>query len=306
MNERSGDQMPGLFNFLSERGMSMKKLVLFAMLLVVFAVFFTVVPSSSASVISAACLELPAGKDEANNYHASVAAGYVSGTVLQPGEEFSFNAVVGPRTEERGFIVGHNSAGVPDLGGGICRASTVLYQAALKAGLAVTERHPHTPPIDYVPEGMDAAVQWGVCDFRFANTLDLPIEISTALEAFDGRYALWAVFRSVEPAEQAVKVSVSGAVYQGVIIDDRTYLPADNIPVFYKNGRYSVSKEKGLYTVNVGQLVLRELDGSVKVSGNSGVLVQARKLAEAFGASLEWLPPDTVVWQDRNGGASLT
>jgi len=289
--------MPGLFNFLSERGMSMKKLVLFAMPLAVFAVFFTVVPPSSASVISAACLELPAGKDEANNYNASIAASYINETVVQPGEEFSFNDVVGPRTEERGFIVGHNSAGMPDLGGGICRTSTVLYQAALKAGLAVTERYTHTPPVDYVPEGMDAAVQWGMYDFRFINTAGTPLEISTAMETVGSSYVLWAVFRSIEPVEQPVSVSVAGSVYHGVIINGRTYLPVNTLSALCKTS-YSVNKVNGLYSVNIGQFVLDESNGGIVASNRTGILVQLRKLAEARGALLKWVPPGTVTWHD--------
>jgi len=286
--------MPGLFNFLSERGMSMKKLVLFAMLLVVFAVFFTVVPSSSASVISAVYLELLAGKDEANNYNASVAARYIDGTVIEPGEEFSFNAVVGPRTWERGFIIGHDAAGTPDLGGGICRASTVLYQAALKAGLVVTERHPHTPPIDYVPEGMDAAVQWDMYDFRFLNTLNVPLEINAAMETGANKYTLWAVLRSAESIEQPVSVLVGKDVYQGVIIAGRTYLPVDKLAAVCK-AKYLVQKVNGLYSVCIGKLMLDELNGAVVPVG-SEVLVQLRALAEKTGSlSLEWKPPDTVI-----------
>ncbi|HUM58774.1 MAG TPA: VanW family protein, partial [Bacillota bacterium] len=244
-------------------------------------------------------LELPAGKDEANNYNASVAAGYINGTVLQPGKEFSFNDVVGPRTEARGFILGYNSAGRPDVGGGICRTSTVLYQAVLKAGLAVLERHPHVPPVDYVPKGMDATIQWGICDLRFVNTLDVPLEVTAAMEVLEDKYELWTVFRSVETAERVVKVSVSGAVYQGLIIDNMTYLPVDIIPTLCRNINYSVIKEKGMYTVNVGQQFFSELDGSVKVSGALGVLIQARKLAGASGALIEWLPPDMVVWRNQ-------
>jgi hypothetical protein len=54
-----------------------------------------------------------------------------------------------------------------------------------------------------------------------------------------------------------------------------------------------------MYTVNVGQQFFSELDGSVKVSGALGVLIQARKLAGASGALIEWLPPDMVVWRNQ-------
>lgn len=269
-------------------------ILLMVLPLVLTAVLLAVVPPAAAAVVSSACLELPAGKDEANNYNAAVAARYVDGTVIQSGEEFSFNAVVGPRTEERGFIWGHNAAGSPDLGGGICRTSTVLYQAALNAGLAVTERYPHTPPVDYTPEGTDAAVQWGMCDFRFLNTLAVPLEVSAALEVYGEKYVLWAVFRSVETVEQPVSVSVAGSVYEGVIIRSRTYLPASTVNAFCGTG-YLIDKVNGLYSVRVGNLVLVESDSAV-VPADSGVFVQLRKLAELSGVSLKWVPPDKVFW----------
>lgn len=277
-------------------------MIRFSMLLMVFSAVLTVillavVSPATAAIVSTACLELPVGKDEANNYNAAVAARYIDGTIVQHGKEFSFNAVVGPRKKERGFIWGHNAAGRPDLGGGICRTSTVLYQAALSAGLVVTERYPHTPPVDYTPKGMDAAVQWGVYDLRFLNTLAVPLEVSTALDVHSEKYVLWAVFRSVEMVKQPVLVFAAGSVYQGVVIGGRTYMPASMAAALCGTG-YSVDKVKGLFSVRIGDWVLTELDGAV-VPTDSGVFVQLRKLAELSGAVLEWMPPAKVVWTNK-------
>ncbi len=97
----------------------------------------------------------------------------INGTLLAPGEEFSFNGVVGRRTAENGF----NTAPViqPDgrledaLGGGVCQVATTLFNAAFFAGLKITERSNHMLYIDHYPMGRDAAVDYGSQDVRFVN-----------------------------------------------------------------------------------------------------------------------------------------
>jgi len=96
----------------------------------------------------------------------------IKGTLLAPGEVFSFNEIVGPRVEERGYLSAMVILGgefTPGLGGGICQVSSTLYNAVLLAGLEVVERHPHSLKIDYVPVGRDATVTYGLKDFKFKN-----------------------------------------------------------------------------------------------------------------------------------------
>lgn len=109
-----------------------------------------------------------------------LAAAAIDGTVVFPGEEFSFNQVVGPRTPEKGYTIAHifSEGQVRDgYGGGICQVSTTLYDAAVLANLMVTERHNHMFTVGYVPLGMDAAVSYGYADLKFKNTTDYPIRI---------------------------------------------------------------------------------------------------------------------------------
>lgn len=109
-----------------------------------------------------------------------LAASAINGTTLLPGEEFSFNQVVGPRTPERGYVIAHvySEGEVRDgYGGGICQVSTTLYDAALLANLTITERHNHMFTVSYVPLGMDAAVSYGYADLKFKNTTEYPIRI---------------------------------------------------------------------------------------------------------------------------------
>jgi vancomycin resistance protein YoaR len=106
---------------------------------------------------------------------------FTDGYILQPGEEFSFNTVVGQRTAENGFMkapVYLSSGSQEDYGGGICQVSTTLYCAALYANLEMTERHNHLYVIHYWPTpGCDATVDWGHLDFKFKNNKEYPIKI---------------------------------------------------------------------------------------------------------------------------------
>lgn len=104
----------------------------------------------------------------------------INGTVLMPGEAFSFNGVVGERTKERGY----QEAGVivnqqldSGVGGGICQVSSTLYNAILQGNIKTTERVHHTFPSTYVGIGLDATVDWGNIDFKFMNPYDYPIYI---------------------------------------------------------------------------------------------------------------------------------
>jgi vancomycin resistance protein YoaR len=120
--------------------------------------------------------------DEGRNENLRLAAEKIDGLILQPGEEFSYNRVVGERSRKRGFKpagVISNGRVVPGLGGGVCQVSTALFNAILLANLKITERHNHSiyDGIPYARRGRDAAVAWGYKDFRFVNSLPFPIAI---------------------------------------------------------------------------------------------------------------------------------
>ncbi|MCL6611762.1 MAG: VanW family protein [Peptococcaceae bacterium] len=122
-------------------------------------------------------------EDDKNIQNAIIALGKVNGHTLAPGEVFSFNAAAKPRTLDNGYVVGYSYSGnqkVPDVGGGVCRASAVIYAAALNAGLPVIERHTHSVAVDYVPGHLDAAVWSGVLDLKFRNDRNVPLLIKAS------------------------------------------------------------------------------------------------------------------------------
>lgn len=109
-----------------------------------------------------------------------VALSSINGTCLAPGESFSFNNIVGKRTEARGYKTATAYSGgtvTEEVGGGICQVSTTLFNAAVKADLKITERHSHSLTVSYVDVGKDAAVDWGNKDLKFTNTSDDDIYI---------------------------------------------------------------------------------------------------------------------------------
>ena len=127
--------------------------------------------------------------DNANrNNNLNQACKNINGTILKPGEEFSFNKVVGQRTTANGFkeatviMGGQYEQG---LGGGVCQVSSTLYNAVLKSDLQVTKRSPHAWPSDYVLEGLDATVDWPALDFKFKNNTDYQIIIVMWFESKD-------------------------------------------------------------------------------------------------------------------------
>jgi vancomycin resistance protein YoaR len=118
--------------------------------------------------------------DEGRNVNLDIAARKIDGLILQPGEKFSFNKVVGPRTEKYGFRkAGVISRGrvIAGLGGGICQVSTALYMAVLKAGLEIDRRHNHSiyEGIDYAKIGLDSGIAWGYKDLCFTNNFNIPV-----------------------------------------------------------------------------------------------------------------------------------
>ena len=112
----------------------------------------------------------------------------INGYRLEPGKTFSFNGVVGERTPENGFfpaieyVYGEHVEGY---GGGVCQASTTLYQAAICAGLQILKREPHSDKVSYTDLGKDATVYWfgkRRIDLTFRNNTDSTIYIVAAVK----------------------------------------------------------------------------------------------------------------------------
>jgi len=114
-----------------------------------------------------------------------LAAKAIDSHVIFPGERFSFNKVVGERTEERGYerapvIIKGEFA--EDVGGGICQVSSTLYNAVNLEGVEIVERYAHSRDVSYVPPGKDATVSWHGPDFAFVNRYNQPLLIRASAQ----------------------------------------------------------------------------------------------------------------------------
>lgn len=109
-----------------------------------------------------------------------------NGVVLNDGDVFDYNAVVGKRTTDRGFGAAPayvNGETVDTLGGGICQVSSTIYYATLLAKLEIVERYAHRYAPSYITWGMDATVSWGGPEFRFKNDTGYPIRLDVTYDA---------------------------------------------------------------------------------------------------------------------------
>ena len=119
----------------------------------------------------------------------------INGTILNPGEIFSFNDVVGERTAAKGYLPAtvfvSGGASESELGGGVCQVASSIYYCSLFLNLEQVHREPHMYVVDYVDFGMDATVYWGSIDYQFKNTLDYPIKIQANIDGGTVNITFW-------------------------------------------------------------------------------------------------------------------
>ena len=118
--------------------------------------------------------------DRDRNFNLKLAASKVNGYVMKPGEEWSFNATVGERSQKMGYKIAHViTAGemVDGLAGGTCQISTTLFGAAFFAGLDIVKTTNHSRPSVYTPLGFDATVVWPDTDLKLKNPYDFPVAL---------------------------------------------------------------------------------------------------------------------------------
>ncbi|AID45275.1 hypothetical protein SFBM_1305 [Candidatus Arthromitus sp. SFB-mouse-Japan] len=181
-----------------------------------------------------------------------LSASFINGTILMPGESFSFNRIVGQRTRERGFkdaaiIVGNVYES--GLGGGICQTSSTLHQAVVRAGIIPTQRRNHSLPTSYMPLGFDAAVAWGSLDYVFKNTYSFPILIDISTEGRNLTVSIYGDVTAVDKTYSTVAETQESIPYSTKYVNDNTL--AKGTQVVQKNGVngskvkvYLVSKDK--------------------------------------------------------------
>jgi len=157
----------------------------------------------------------------------------LDGTILAPGEEFSFNGAMGPRTAAKGYREAPailNGRLVPSLGGGVCQVATTLFNTVFFGGFEVVERHNHSFFISHYPTGRDATVSYGGPDLKFKNSYPAHLLIKTVATSSSITIAFYSTSEGFE-----VKYTTAGpSNYKpaGVIREDDPTLPVGTEKVF--------------------------------------------------------------------------
>ena len=126
---------------------------------------------------------------EARATNVILSASRINGLVIPAGGRFSYSTSVGTRTTANGYVEAPSFASgrvVTSVGGGICQVSSTMYSAMLNGGIPATERHPHSLPVPYLPEGRDATIAGNYYDLRFVNIYNTPLQISAVADLRTG------------------------------------------------------------------------------------------------------------------------
>ena len=118
--------------------------------------------------------------DTNRNTNIYLGAKNINGTLLMPGESFSFNTLIGDTTPDKGYMPGSVYIGNKvevGYGGGICQVSSTLHNAVVKSGILPDQRLNHSMPVGYMDLGMDATIAYGYIDYVFTNPFEYPIYI---------------------------------------------------------------------------------------------------------------------------------
>ncbi|MDL2237704.1 VanW family protein [Christensenellaceae bacterium OttesenSCG-928-K19] len=200
--------------------------------------------------------------DENRTTNIRLAADTLNGTVIGPGEKLSLNALLGQRTEEKGYVRADafydGTESSNEMGGGVCQVATTLYNAALKADMSV-ERMRHSFPPSYVGKGLDAMLNWDDKDLVVGNKTNYPIYIGAQIIGGMLNVKLYGqpvdfeinientVLQEISPpAEKVVQSDEYPAGYREATQAERTGYEVEVYRNYIKNG-VVVSREKISY-----------------------------------------------------------
>lgn len=191
-------------------------------------------------------------KNRSNNLE--LASEKIDGTIVLPGETFSYNKIVGERTIAKGYKEAAVYSGgkvVQGIGGGICQLSSTLYNSVLYANLEVTSRSNHRFLTSYVKEGRDATVSWGTIDFCFKNTRNYPIKILSDVANGIVKVQIYGIEEETEYEVEIQTTVLETIPYKTNYINDNTLYVGDEIIEQYgsngaKSETYKIIKQNGV------------------------------------------------------------
>ncbi|MBR2588567.1 MAG: VanW family protein [Clostridia bacterium] len=231
----------------------------------------------------------------------SIAANTVNGTVLMPGETFSYNETLGQRTTAKGYREAGayvNGQVSTEVGGGICQVSSTLYNAALLCNLEIVARTNHSFEPAYVPAGQDATVSWRSPDFQFKNNREYPIKL---VASAGGGRVTFTIYGVKSDNDYEVKIQSSKT---GTIPFSTQYVNDDSLPVGTTKVTQSGSNGCRSVTYKIlykdGQEVSRTLINSDTYNPHNQVVAKGTKPVEVQPDPT----PDPVQEPDNNDSTS--
>ncbi len=198
----------------------------------------------------------------------AVSASKFDGVIIGPGEEFSFNRILGDISYENGFVDGKVIFGgntVTGIGGGVCQISTTAFRAALNGGFVITERNSHGYRVGYyelnnTPPGLDAAIWTPERDLRFQN--DTPYHLLIETSIYPNENAVQFRLYSTNPGryvefEEVVVRNVTPAPEMRFVASDELQ-PGEIRQVDYSAEGADVTVYVNVYDEATGELIRRD------------------------------------------------
>lgn len=251
--------------------------------------------------------------NQKRNTNVRLAAEALNGTIVLPGEEFSFNKAVGQRTEAKGYQAAaayNNGEVVQEIGGGVCQISTTLYGAVYRAGLEISYRRSHTFEPTYITPGQDATVSWDQPDFKFINNSQSAIGIKASYSNQKATVSIYGIPILEEGvtwdlvSEKTETIDKPAPTYE----EDQTLQPGVEVEkssgtngsrwvvykVVYKNGK-EVSREVEHKTTYKGHApVIRRNTSGVVLNPEETTTVQETVIPTVDGMPEGYVPESTT------------
>lgn len=205
----------------------------------------------------------------------------IDGTIIRPGEVFSFNDVVGQRTAEKGYKAASVYSGgetVDQLGGGVCQVASTIYYVAMLADMEIVEREEHMFLVTYVPRGMDATIYWGSYDFKFRNNTKYPIRIDASTHDGQCHIAIY----GTDDKDYYVKMTYETVSGPNGGEEEIKEIKKSNNPKGYYDGQviqtaysgYTIKTYRQKYDKKTDQLISSEWEATSVFSSRNRIVVK--------------------------------
>ncbi len=226
------------------------------------------------------------GGTSARRSNVKLSAASINEYVMNSGDVFSYNDVVGQRTAARGYQAAPayvQGETVDEIGGGICQTSSTLYLACLRSNLEITERYAHRYVPAYITAGMDATVSWGGPDYKFTNNSLYPIKIVTI---YENNYLTVRIL-GTNVDGTSVKMTnehLSTTPYETVYEDDPTLAPGTEKVKTTPYTGYKYRTYRNVYDAN-GKLISSTYEATSDYKSRNKVILRGPAVEPADGGA---------------------